>query len=76
VLRLVASQVLEPPGREAEDGGGWVRLRLRYPAEGAARASLLAFGADVEVLEPARLRRGMLDAARAVAGLYARDNLA
>lgn len=78
LLRVVASQVLEPPPRPAapgEEGDGWTRLPLRYPSAGAALASLLGFGADVEVLEPAALRGDMLEAARAVVATYQRDNL-
>ena len=73
VLRIVAAQLVAPAVRGAA-GGGWVELELRYPAEGAARASMLTFGPDVEVLSPDTLRRGMHDSARAVAALYARDN--
>ena len=78
LLRVVASRLLEPPVTSphgGEGGPGWTRLSLRYPAAGAALASLLAFGADVEVLEPADLRRDMLEAARAVVATYQRDNL-
>jgi predicted DNA-binding transcriptional regulator YafY len=84
VLRVIASQLLEPPspspsppegeGRGGGDPARWPVLTLRYPAEGAARASLLAFGADVEVLRPATLRRGLREAAHAIAALYTRDN--
>ena len=81
LLRVVASQVLEPPrpppGPPPPEGeaDGWTRLSMCYPAAGAALASLLGFGADVEVLEPADLRRDMLEAARAVVATYQRDNL-
>ena len=72
ILRVCASQLLEEPEREAEpDRAGWSVLRLRFPAEGAARASLLAFGTDVEVLAPRSLRRALAETARQVAALYA-----
>jgi predicted DNA-binding transcriptional regulator YafY len=73
LLRVVASQLVAPAEAETA-AAGWAGLRLRYPAEGAARASLLAFAGDVEVLEPASLRCGMLDAARALVTLYEGDN--
>ncbi len=72
LLRIVASQLVAPAER-GDARGGWSELRLRYPAEGAARGSLLGFGPDVEVLEPASLRAGMLEASRAVAALYQGD---
>src|SRR5215472_1308603 len=56
LLRIVASQLQAPAARGAARDG-WVELELRYPADGAARASLLAFGPDVEVLAPDSLRR-------------------
>jgi len=76
-LRVLAGQLVAPAEREtAAPGGdeGWARLRLRFPAEGAARAGLLAFGSDVEALEPASLRAGLLEAAHAVAAIYERGN--
>jgi predicted DNA-binding transcriptional regulator YafY len=73
LLRIVASQVLAPAVRGAALDG-WVELELSYPAEGAARASLLAFGPDVEVLAPDTLRRGVRDSARAIVALYGGDN--
>jgi predicted DNA-binding transcriptional regulator YafY len=72
VLRVVASQLVAPAERGPTDGA-WVDLQLRYPAEGAARASLLAFGPDVEVLAPATLRCGMRESAHAIAALYGGD---
>jgi predicted DNA-binding transcriptional regulator YafY len=74
VLRVVAGQLVAPAERLGNGAGGWSELRLRYPAEAAARASLLAFGGDVEVLSPASLRRGMLASAHAIAALYRGDN--
>src|SRR5215469_6343598 len=73
LLRIVASQLVAPAARGAARDG-WVVLDLRYPAEGAARASLLSFGPDVEVLAPATLRWGMRDSARAIVALYGGDN--
>ncbi len=82
LLRIVASQLAAPAerlGPSPREGQGrsrgehWSELRLRYPAEGAARGSLLGLGPDVEVLEPASLRAGMLEASRAVAALYQCD---
>jgi len=73
LLRVVASQLTGPAVRgEARDG--WAHLELRYPAEGAAQASLLGFGPAVEVLAPGTLRRDLRRAAAAVVALYDRDN--
>jgi predicted DNA-binding transcriptional regulator YafY len=70
---VVASHLTGPAVRgEARDG--WARLELRYPAEGAPRASLLGFGADVEVLAPGTLRRDLRRSAAAVVALYDSDN--
>lgn len=72
VLRVCASQLLEPPEREPDaDSSGWTVLRLRFPAEGAARGALLGFGADLEVLAPNSLRRAFAETAREVIALYA-----
>jgi predicted DNA-binding transcriptional regulator YafY len=72
LLRVVAAQLVAPAEREGPDSSGRSRLQLRFPADGAARAALLGFGADVEVLEPARLRDDLLEAARGVVALYER----
>jgi predicted DNA-binding transcriptional regulator YafY len=74
VLRVVASHLVERAGEAPAGADGWPRLDLRYPAAGAAVASLLAFGADVEVLEPPGVRADLRDAARAIVALYMRDN--
>jgi predicted DNA-binding transcriptional regulator YafY len=73
LLRVVASQLVAPAVRGSSDGG-WVELELRYPAEGAARGSLLAFGPDVEVLAPEALRHAVRESASAVVALYTGDN--
>jgi predicted DNA-binding transcriptional regulator YafY len=73
LLRVVASQLVAPAER-GPTRDGWTDLELRYPAEGAARGSLLAFGPDVEVLAPETLRRGVRESARALVALYASDN--
>jgi predicted DNA-binding transcriptional regulator YafY len=49
---------------------GWVRLRLPFEKLEYARAALLGFGADVEVLEPEELRRQMIETAGALGALY------
>jgi predicted DNA-binding transcriptional regulator YafY len=71
-LRRVAE-----PGRLGEvdwaaapDTGGWVRLLLPFEKLGYARASLLGFGADVEVLAPQELREQIAADAAGLAGLY------
>jgi predicted DNA-binding transcriptional regulator YafY len=55
----------------APDPDGWVRLGLPFEKLAYARAALLGFGADVEVLEPAELRSQMADTAAELGALYA-----
>lgn len=55
----------------APDEGGWVKLPLPFEKLEYARASLLGFGADVEVLQPDELREQMVAAADALGALYA-----
>lgn len=70
-------QVVEPArvdevGWDAvPDQDGWVRLHLPFEKLQYARAVLLGFGADVEVLQPVELRRQMIEAARKLSALYA-----
>jgi predicted DNA-binding transcriptional regulator YafY len=71
LLRLAAAQLARPvEGLPAADASGWARLGLTFVAEGAARAVLLGFGDDLEVLAPESLRRSLADTARAVLALY------
>jgi predicted DNA-binding transcriptional regulator YafY len=72
LLRLVAAQLVAPAERAPKtDGSGWVLLHLSFVAPGAARAALLGFGDDLEVLSPDSLRRSLAETARAVVALYA-----
>jgi predicted DNA-binding transcriptional regulator YafY len=71
LLRMCAAQLVGPVERvAAPDASGWSGLRLPFVAEGAARAVLLGFGADVEVLLPSSLRRSMADTALELLALY------
>jgi predicted DNA-binding transcriptional regulator YafY len=74
LLRVLSGRVSEPIERLGQDDG-WRRLRLTFPAAGAARAALLQFGELVEVLEPRELRGEMADRARALLSLYSPDQL-
>jgi predicted DNA-binding transcriptional regulator YafY len=67
--RLHGTQLAAPP---VERDGGWMEVRLGYRALQAVRA-LLAFGADVEVLEPPEARAELASAAADAVALYARD---
>ena len=58
-------------GKEAAED---LVLTLRFPAEAAARAALLGFAADVEVLHPPTLRRAMAAAGRELLGLYGNED--
>jgi predicted DNA-binding transcriptional regulator YafY len=72
LLRLCAAQLVGPvvrdPGPRQPD---WNELQLTFVAEGAARAILVGFGADVEVLAPESLRLTMVETAREVLQVYA-----
>lgn len=70
LLRLCRPQLVGPSEEVNDAGDGWTQLRLAFVAEGAARGSLLGFGADVEVLEPPCLRWSMADSARQLLALY------
>lgn len=73
LLRLCATQVVAPTERDSQpDSSGWAVLRLRFPAEEAAAGLLLGFGADVEMLAPASLRRRCAEIAGALVALYTR----
>ena len=74
MLRLIASQTIPSGGgiypKPASDG--WRLVTATFVSEGACAGTLLGFGADVEVLTPASLRRSFLDAAQSVVDLYSR----
>lgn len=53
------------------DADGWVRLQLPFEKLEYARAALLGFGADAEVLAPPELRSQMTSTAAALGALYA-----
>lgn len=53
------------------DESGWVQVQLPFEKLEYARVTLLGFGADVEILGPAELRRQITAAAAALAALYA-----
>ena len=62
-----------PPADRAPtlERDGWLRRVLVFEKLEYARAHLLGFGAEVEVLEPVELRAELHEAARALAELYA-----
>lgn len=72
LLRICGPQLTEPAPHPPPlpDASGWVSLDLAFVAEGAARASLIGFGADAEVLAPPTLRRGMRELAVEVLSVY------
>jgi predicted DNA-binding transcriptional regulator YafY len=55
---------------EEREEGGRVRIRLRFDAEEEGVQFALAFGPDIEVIEPTELRSKMLEAARATVERY------
>ncbi|MGW2371965.1 MULTISPECIES: helix-turn-helix transcriptional regulator [Kitasatospora] len=69
-LRIHGGRVTAPP---PEAGAGppeeWVELAMAFPSAAAAR-SMLAFGADVEVLAPPAARRELARAAAEALRLY------
>jgi predicted DNA-binding transcriptional regulator YafY len=72
LLRIAAAQLAGPPGEPAPDAERptWDRLALPFRAVGAARAALLGFGGDVEVLHPPEVRADLVATARAVLARY------
>jgi predicted DNA-binding transcriptional regulator YafY len=52
------------------DREGWAEVSLRFDVEEMACQYALGFGTQLEVLEPARLRRKVSDAAREVVAFY------
>jgi predicted DNA-binding transcriptional regulator YafY len=52
------------------DAAGWARLQLPFEKLEYARAALLGFGADIEVLSPEELRSQMIATAAALGALY------
>ncbi|MEN8650768.1 YafY family protein [Streptomyces sp. 21So2-11] len=64
---LVAEPVVEAAGERA---GEWAGVELAFGSVPEARALLLGFGANVEVLSPRELRDELVRAAEAVVGLY------
>jgi predicted DNA-binding transcriptional regulator YafY len=72
LLRLCAAQLVGPVVRDTgPHQPAWSELQLTFVAEGAARAVLVGFGADVEVLAPESLRLAMVETARQVLEVYA-----
>ena len=72
VERMLSGSLADAPAVVGSDGGD-PTLVLRFPAEPAARAVLLGFVGDVEVLLPASLRLSMAAAGRELAALYGDD---
>ncbi|MEU9125216.1 WYL domain-containing protein [Streptomyces sp. NPDC048506] len=68
-LRVQPGHLAAPP---LHGDDGWAEVRLAFRALRAVR-SLLAFGADVEVLAPSEARRELAAAAVEVADLYAAE---
>ena len=54
----------------APDQDGWVTLDLPFDSFVTARTRLLGLGRAVEVLEPASLRRSLIDFAEQIVGFY------
>jgi predicted DNA-binding transcriptional regulator YafY len=72
VLRLAAAQLAGPAGTPEVDPDRptWERVTLPFRAVGAARAALLGFGADVEVLSPPEVRTDFVATAHAILARY------
>jgi predicted DNA-binding transcriptional regulator YafY len=68
-LRMVGNRVTEAI-EQLEDPPDGTLLRLTFPAPGAALAALAAFGAEIEVLEPAEFRARIAAWAAAVVARY------
>lgn len=64
-------RVRQQVAQAAPDAEGWLTLELAFESFEAARASILACGRGVEVLEPQALRRSVLDYAEQIIARYA-----
>jgi predicted DNA-binding transcriptional regulator YafY len=69
-LRIAGGQLIETAERLSAGADGWPRLRLMFPALGAARAAVLGFGTAVEVLAPDEFRGDIVTWARSLEDLY------
>ncbi len=71
-LREAISEIAFAAGRveRARDPDGWVHYRLELESVEWAIGDLLRLGGDVEVLEPAEVRAGVAERARAIAARY------
>lgn len=56
--------------RPVPDVDGWITLTLPFESFVAARSRLLGLGRAVEVLEPATLRKSLVDFAEQIVGFY------
>jgi len=73
--RQWVDETLWPPGTRRSDlDGGGIEVRLDVASEVEMRPWLMRWGENIEVLEPASLRRHMADTLAAAAALYASDS--
>lgn len=63
--RFITSEVLAPP-----DEQGWATVRLLFDIGEEARAYLLSFGTELEVLEPPEVRAEVIALAESVLSFY------
>jgi len=56
---------------ESKESGKWINLELTFESFESARTRLLAYGGDIEVLEPRALRLSMRDFAEQILSRYA-----
>jgi predicted DNA-binding transcriptional regulator YafY len=56
--------------RTPPDAEGWLTLQLSFERLEEARAQLLGFGGEIEVLAPIQLRRSLADFAAQIVGRY------
>lgn len=60
--------IIEPD--ESKESGKWIKLELTFESLESARTRLLAYGGDIEVLEPQALRLSMQDFAEQILRTY------
>lgn len=68
--RLLAESPLGPDQIIEADGEGWCRLRVQVPYTKKLQGWLLGYGALVQVVGPASLRRALVEEVRAMAAHY------
>lgn len=72
-LRRVSAAVAQGLQVDGDADAAWREVRIPIESIAHARAELLKFGPDVQVLEPTELRAALREAAKEMIALYAEN---